>query len=204
MRWFALVPDGALWAVMQRCPDAVRGVCEHAGACECSPDAAGPLWLSRGFGLPLDEALSRAQALDAKFDSYACAWSARHVPKAPSVGRVPSMLGRAAFSVVAAPPVWEVWRVCSDVLAFGDCRAALWCSCVHSDAGPLRGRVASFESEAEAVARCALVESEVVFWPRAGFDVSLVGGVRELPAGVCHVVEAVASALDDWGDDVPY
>lgn len=208
MRWFAVVRDGSLWSVMQRCPEAVKGACEHAGACECIPDAAGPLWLSRGSGLSLADAVSMAQALDARFDRYVLAWSGRHARQAAKacVSRRLAVVSpvRAAFVVVPAAECWEVWRVCADVVAVGECRSALWCSCVHSDCGPLRGCVEAFSSVAEAEGRRALLQSEVGAWRRVGFDASLLGGLCELPSGVSHVVEAVASAFDDWGDDVPY
>lgn len=205
MRWFAVVSDGSLWSVTQRCPDAVRGACKHAGACECSPDADGPLWLCRGSGLPRDEAVSRASVLDARFDVYVREWAARQVPKPVAVEVLPVVAPeRAAFVVVVAPPLWEVWRVCGDVLAVGECRSALWCSCVHSDAGPLRARVAVFESEADAEARRALLQSEVAAWRRGGFDASLFDGVRVPPLGVSRESAARSAELDSWSSDVPY
>lgn len=212
MRPFVVFPEGDLFFIMQVCPDALVGGCAQECRCECLQSSDGPLWLFRGYVTSRAEAEARCAALTARF--WADVERERLARERAEERRRRAELPPARPVVKARPAYvvrecerggWSVWRVCSDVLQVGECRDSLWCSCEHSDAGPLRVELDRFALVEHAQEYCRIRQAEFDLDPVAALE-----RVRALPAargaGDGRPASVRARAAFDAIDpgDVPY
>lgn len=162
MKPFVIYPEGDLFFIMQVCPDALLGNCAHEHYCDCWQSDDGPLWMDRGYCKTLAEAEERQRKLTLQFWNDVERSKERSERVSRGVSEELCAVARPVVELREAEDLtgWAVWRVCTDVLQVGECRDALWCSCEHSDVGPLRAVLRSFprREDAEEFARVRQAE----------------------------------------------
>lgn len=208
-------PEGDCWYVMQQCverlagrecsswrlPKSGRPADEVGKWCDCVESEGGTWWMQRG-PMFMDEAAARAKALEVcervlvdlarSRERAVRVLEVRRAAGAPLVLRSPLPQ---AFGVLPELCGFRVARVCADVLAFGECRFALHCECVHSDVGPLRDRLQSFAVERDASSAARLHQEDFERAPARRLAAWLVSVPAEVPVGCQHVSEAMAKAF---------